>query len=682
MNRREFLYFLTTESGASYYIDNGVVKSTPAELKPLDHAPSGWKDKLINFSRNTTYYGVFRSFTIPMKFVKEGARILRERMFKQGIEDVVNLIILRLNKTSGKHEGFYKGEIDFAKFSSNKDFYQVNVLEGGFPKYLKAYETTMFEFPMTGNGIVNVKMDGLKLRKRINFRIYNSDITSDIHSLPCVMINEEGTSFGILPGDSNFVQGINVATNEDSWILNNVGDTAVEVKLEGFIQASLQSGGGNNVLHYYIKAKKDTGGEVIIYDHTGTVIGGGFPFDGIHNVNATITVNPGEKLFLISDVDGTSGLVQYGWGEITVTFTTKFKTTYIKAIKAKVLADLLLKKMATPDYTLISFLLDNSDIYLTCGDAIRGIEEAKIKTCWKDYYLSFNRRYCLGLGYNGFDVTIDKRKEYYKNVDVHDLGEINDAEFVLDEGLVFNKIKIGYANQNYDDVNGREEFNNTHEYKCPITRIIKELDLTAPYRADMYGIEFLRINLDGKTTTDNSGDNDVFMLVVEPDPDSVDGSFRLKRDTYDAVPTGLIDPESAFNVQLSVKRCFEAHGSWIRGCMWPYTGKKITFQTSPKNSLLRTVQNGKVIQENADVLIGDLEENYFVPILAKFETVVPKNLLAMMLSNSYGLFKFTYRGKVYKGWCIECKQKPAGDAAQDWVLLLSKDNDLNGLIHG
>jgi hypothetical protein len=676
---RQSLYFLTDETGATYYEDNGVVKKSATELKPLPNSPDGWKDKVVNYGRNTTYFGIFRSFTIPLKFIKSGAHILRQVLFQLGIEAIVSLVILRLNKTNGKYQSFYKGEIDFSKAQSNRDTFQVNVLEGGFPKYLKAYEGTTYEIPLEGDGVVDLKMDGLTLKKTVKYRTYEESIHDDAATVPFAVTSEEGTSFGIITGDSPSANavGFDNTTNNDRWIIKNVGDTTISCNLKGTLKfaTGTNSGGVYTPTFHFFLQNNNSVNYTLFYG----VVAENTDYEQPFEIDFPLAV--GERVFVIFNASSNDVPVGYEDSEFTLTFNTKFKQTTIKAIKPSKVAETLIKNMAGAGFTINSPLLDNCDIYLTCGDAIRGIAGAKLKTNWKDFFASYNRNLCIGMSYTDSEVQVKERAAYYQSGVIYDLGEVKNAVFSIEESLLFNSIKAGYANKDYDDVNGREEFNTTSEFKAPITRVNKVFDLTAPYRADMYGIEFIRINLEGKTTTDNSGDNDIFMIVVERDPVANDGTFRLKRDSTLTVD-GLIDPASAFNIQLSPKRIINAHGAWIRSMMWPYDGKFLTFQTTDKNSSLKTTKGLEVIEEKADIQIGKLTAPYMLPISVKLETIVPDDLLNIMDANSYGLFKFTYQGKEFKMWAEDCKQKSSDNASQEWKGILSADNDLNNLIYG
>src|SRR5688572_4912514 len=136
---KRWLYFLTDKTGQSYNLDRGVVVRSGVP-EPLENTPDGWQDKTVNFSRNTKYFGLWRSFSIPLKFVTEGKKILRYIFYTFGIEAICNLVILKLDPATWKHKDFYIGEVDFSKFTDESDYSTVNIMEGGLVKLLKAKE--------------------------------------------------------------------------------------------------------------------------------------------------------------------------------------------------------------------------------------------------------------------------------------------------------------------------------------------------------------------------------------------------------------------------------------------------------------------------------------------------------------------------------------------------------------
>jgi hypothetical protein len=79
-------------------------------------------------------------------------------------------------------------------------------------------------------------------------------------------------------------------------------------------------------------------------------------------------------------------------------------------------------------------------------------------------------------------------------------------------------VRVGYPEQNIEGVNGKYETNNTYVFSSPLTLDTpKELTLVCPYPSQPYAIEKLRMNFEGKTTTDNNSDNTVFLFNTQPD---------------------------------------------------------------------------------------------------------------------------------------------------------------------
>ena len=673
--KKKFLYFLTNASGLSYYVDNGVVL-TSAIPKPLEYAPDGWKDQVVNFTRNSTYFGVFRSFSIPLRFVKDGAFILRTRLWNEGIEDSISLIILRLNDATGQHELFYKGEIDLSKAQDSLQYFDVNVAEGGLIKFIKAFESTTFEIPVFGTNAIDVVMHGLELYRKYRYSIVDANasiLSQNDNTVGCVYVSDQGTSFNILTGGTG-LQGVTaeiVAAGEERWLFKNIGSSSVTFTISGKIDFEVR----DNAQHFNMFFQKNTLVKYFIVAD-GTDL---YPGNYSYPVNMDITLSAGESLYLNfhSEYIGSAAIdISFNQTELFFEIKTQYKETTIKALPVAYVGNQLIKKIAGEQYSLSSTLLETSGLYMTCGDAVRGLEGAKIKTTWKEFFNSMNRNLNAAFTIEGKVGYLVKKKDCFDTTVVYDLGEVKDAKFSLNETMLVNSLKIGYPNQTYDDVNGRDEFNNTSEFKTSITRIQNVLDLTAQYRADPYGIEFTRINLEGKTTTDNSSDNSVFLLDIVQEG----ATFVLNR-PVGMVITGVSNPNTIFNVRLSPKNLLNKHGDWIRGLLYKQEDQNLTFQTTEKNANLKTVLAGETVEEKADVLIGSLASPYITPFKVDCEVMVPESLFSIMASNSKATFIFTYNGIQLKGWPYKASQKPSGNQSQEWSLQLAYDNDLTQLIH-
>jgi hypothetical protein len=526
--KKNFLDILSDENGNTYFVENGVVKSN-AQINPLSNSPDGWRDHQIKVARNTTYFGLFRTFSLPLKFVKQAAQIIRNRIYKFGVEDIIYYYKLKLNSTTGKHSLMYKGELDL---TTNKDILtscQVVTVDGGVNKFLKANENVTYEIDLTGDGVVDVELETCKLEQNAFF-LKPGEQSSGTQNLNLTLISlNEKNSFNSKSQEFIQINSFSDLYNTDFYFNKTTSESTFtfdynlemytlgiyELRLYGFddsntkvVDELLQVGQVVSISVIFILLK--ISGTTIITTPIpkGTRLylclmrnnGGVTEFDSMFPMTFLDNPELDDKKYFIN--------VKYGFQKTN---------TICKAISAIELGNRLVKKMCGDNsYTLISSELFNSYIYITSGDSIRGFSDAKIKTSFKDFFTSFNRNLCLGLSTQDKSILIERREIFYdKSTMLYDLGEIKNAEIKPASDLFFKKIKIGYPDQNYEDLNGRKEFNNTLEFTSPLSKATKDLDLTAPYRADMYGITFAQINLEGKSTTDSSSDNSVFMLDVD-----------------------------------------------------------------------------------------------------------------------------------------------------------------------
>lgn len=111
----------------------------------LIHAPDGWDEQLVRWERSLKYWGMFRSFSIPLKFVKDGALALRTEFYTYGLKSQVNISIERQNKLTFAYEVAYSGMIDFGTWKDLDTYVEVTIIDGGLVKYLKDNEGTEYQ---------------------------------------------------------------------------------------------------------------------------------------------------------------------------------------------------------------------------------------------------------------------------------------------------------------------------------------------------------------------------------------------------------------------------------------------------------------------------------------------------------------------------------------------------------
>lgn len=565
MARKTFIPWLFSEAKKPLYVNkaNGhVLEGDSSGLKPdgspahLNHAPNGWKDVLVKFARNTKYLGLNRDMSVPMKFVADGAKILRNRMLLFGYECICYFALDKLDKSSfpPQYYPWYVSELDLTTYQQGKTDVSIQAMEGGLSKILKANEGITYPIPVsTDSEAINILLDGIPFTNKISYTIYeNQDIYGDFYYMGAGITGTEGSTQGLISQDSQYSGNVHPGTN---WFHRSV-DKTLNVRIKGYYGINVNVTG--RVSQYIKKSSpfQDIPTATTDYELYNTVHTAGDSFQVA--IDVTIPLAPSEFLHLRAfpnTVPSASNWYTITGGEFEITYEVTFNESNCKALRPYRVFEQLVDKMTDGKYGVQSSFLQTQeiiDVPLTCGPAIRDYfaTDTVIKTTLLEFFQSF-RKWGIGLGIlkdavNGDKVIIEKLDYFFnKSTTTLTLGEV--SEFVVEPAkeLFFNTIETGNKNQEYDKVNGRDEFNVTQLWKAPVERDTKKLDLVSVYRDDMYGIELLRIDLYKKDTTDNKGDNETFRINVESTEQTgnlsyYSGDFTTNSLGYIDIPVSLV----------------------------------------------------------------------------------------------------------------------------------------------
>lgn len=700
MQGKDFICFLFDENNNSYYAYGDTVL-TSASLKPLEFTPDGWKKIQLQNQRNQTYFAVDRSFSVPLEYLKDGAQILKYIYYNFGVEAKVYMAVCKQELYfDATHYGFYysllyRGEIDLANFKHDGVKVTVNIMEGGMVKLIKAYENTKYEIPVDVPEAVEVLMDGIELRQSTAFLLNNGNLPNDLgpHTIDLELLNTEAiaslgaTSQERIKSDNSPSALWNLGVR---FLTGGASDVAITLNwdFDVFVKLAPSPGAifGTRIVLQCIVLLDSSTRYLIPGIELGANIdskGGGDPlllYNRTHNFKGNLTfsapANARFILFMSATFNRDFTFFTYGNdGDFSISYTYTRHSTTIKALRPLYVFEQLISKITDGAYVPQSNHLQSiQDVVMSCGDAIRRIPGSVIKTSLRDFFTSYNSDFGLAMGMIGNTLRLEEKAFWVDYTDPIDLGEVSRMKVSPATDLLVNNIKAGSPNQEYDDVNGKQEFNTTQERSAPITRVAKELNLVSVYRKDCYGIEFTRINLDGKTTTDDKGDNDVFMIHIEDAPRG-DGYYHLDR-SLNAGATGLLTPSTVFNLYLTPARAIRRNGNYIRSLFYKLDAKYLKFQTTDKNSAV--VAGG--ITENADIQIASLDAPLFSCNYLEFETKVPYNLFDILNASPLKAFTGTWAGFTFVGIPDKISIQPGDNAAQTYKLLASPATDLTQLI--
>jgi len=525
--------------------DGNVVKVT--EPSALQYAPDGWRNMEIAFNTNEKYFNLARSFSLPLKFIKDGAEILRTMVRDgRGFEEELYILVMRWDRETGNYVQEYRGRLDFSKYKDDpRTGVTVNAIEGGVLQYLNSNEGTDYDIlcDETAPDIIKVNFTGITLENSNVFQ--QIDIGNTLifgvnnptnHIVPMVFVDHEGDSVGLVMGNPQYDHYGTTSLKDNTNYLLETSSRAVAVKIQG---------------NFYIKARssypvgldnQDTPGsyslKYVIYDEAASVLGTpvlidkfDYPQHGsaaILKIDLAVTVDPNSKLFVYGVLtpegpsDTVSSNIVFGDQELKVITTSVNDDSENYALRPLALLKAIVSKMTDGKFTAESkFFTQNANLVTSCGDAIRNtakgdghpIQNYLLTTSFADFFASYNAIYNLGIKIEDNVLWVEPKADLYGDEDqVLDIGEVKDLEIATADSYIANVVMCGYPDQDYDANSGKFEFNTEHSFSLPVTVVKKDYDITSKYRGDAFGIEFIRGGLTGLDNTDNDGDKQAFLV--------------------------------------------------------------------------------------------------------------------------------------------------------------------------
>lgn len=647
--------------------------------------PDKWEtNSKIGYKRDALYFGIIRTFGLPLEFVKDGATILRRAYYAYGVQAGVRIEVEQLNRTTLKYEPSFVGDIDFSKADDGEDRFAVTLMQSGASEKIKAYDNIKYEYPLFGEDVVNMILPGVVFDERADclfiptptgaFRfIPETSISSG--SFQSGFIESQNTIFQAV-GDTSFSEG-NPA--HDNWFIRATKDQAVTIQGEVKGNYALTTGGPG----FSVSIRDQTNAVVTTLYPAPSASGSGsyaFPID------VTIPMTAGQRLYFYFRTDGTGG------NRLTISEVTSFASFYnsvsdpsnCKGLKAASLFKRIINKISPgslSDSSLLSTAWEN--LIFTSGNGIREITEAKIQISLKQFFQTFQSIDDGGLGIENEVVRLELKSYFFRNAQIVNVGEVSKCNIKCAEQFMASGAKVGYNDGNTDKENGLLEYNSGQEWQWPITRLQDQKDWISEARADQYGIEKIRVDYNVKKTeapkksNDMSSDNDTFMIDCYLDGEVYRPILGASYQSVTGLPENVAD--AAYNLRLTPKKNLLRHGAYLRGVLDKMDSSYINFASAKKNAELKTVLDSIGVKENENILVASLADKYFIPHIAKISCKLPFGARIMFDTMPFGYIAFKWKGVTLKGFILEAAVDIARNAEQEFELLLTPDNNLLNL---
>lgn len=726
----KFKYYLLNASGDYYYIDsNGNVDTTSTKTE-LQDSPSNWHDFSVTFTRDMVYYGLLRSMSNRVIFTWDAAKILRSIYYADGqaysnayAMFVIEKRIDYANKWD--YYEFYRAEVDFSKDlrdSTDEDgrFFEVGLLRRSAYEAIQNNEGTKYNIPFASND-ATVLLDGILLDAL--YRYQTGDLTAS-GAVPVRPIGSSAQQGYIIPlgfysyetteyfrsfifAQSQTLETYLLSTtpNDANRFMASSVDFSADATITGTINVDCNSMELQMVVLFLEKdmAANTTASTTLFTSANLT----GSSNDVSFTVNPTFTFKKDNFSYFIeirfNRILGSSlldaGVIVKSFN-MDLNVREKLPETTPKTKRYGKLLEEILTNVGDGNYTFFSNYLSQSftDAQLntggnynnapyhtrvTTGNTLRGINGDTFKTTLRDCMQTGFAIWGLGLGIEGSVIRVEKISHFFQqNNVIYTFEEVNSISYEPATSLLYRHIKYGYNDYTYEKLNGKFEVNSLQEATADVGAVSEELDLISTYRADIYGIEFLRGDFVDKDTTDTDSDNGIFLLDCTETLSS--GSYTLRR-----YATGIFevkDTVNAYNVGLwPHKNLLRGHSAFLGGMISQNAARSrfVSFRSGEKNTAAYSNINGVEVEEQANVrpqypLDGYSIPKLFIPLFIKFQVAPPEGIIGLIENNPYGEIEVKdANGNSIYGFIYEFTLSAADEGVFDITLICSPRTDTN-----
>lgn len=539
-----------------------------------------WDEVEVNYARSN-YDGVMRSFTNKFEFAGDAFVLITDEYRKNYLQAQAKIVYYTRNNSWLWNERF-RCSLDFATLTYTTTTCEINAVDDSLASLIKAKKGTQYEYSVDrikdGKKLMydrigmksNIKWiwsDGLdeSLLDKIEIGEYDNVTTLSKfeftpYSMPVFISDSEISAKNIIEVYDVSKESYNGGEQNTikpflKWISDKSAVLKINIDLTNlFVEYESNTAPRN----YYLNIRHIDGSVETL----------GFANTTFGSIYVEASPKKGDELYLYM-AEGTNAYVYTiearGLPSINVSFYFIDEAVEVDVVKPVTLLNRLLQSMNGGMEGITGKIAASSDgrlenTVLAAADSVRGLGSAKLYTSYTKFctWMEAEFGYVPVVDDAEKKVTFVHRDSLFKEVEVKDLGdECTDFEFSVNESLIYARVRAGYDKQDYESVNGRDEWRFTSEYSTGVTLTDNALELISPYRADAYGIEFLAAKR-GEETTDDESDNDVFMIGVEEE-ESQYVPMRGGAYTVD----GVISTETMFNVMYSQRYMLEANARFL-----------------------------------------------------------------------------------------------------------------------
>ena len=632
-----------------------------------DHLKN-WEDVEISAKRKDLC-GVVRSFSNKFEFVKWAYDLLEAEYLSNYTKASAILVIGVLNDSWGYNEKF-RCKLDFSTYQSDGYTISINAIDDSVASIINANKSQVYDIPVSELKEDTLYYDRIKLLNKSTMYItpnFENELMPDYDRFMALRLQSRETLLPLAYGEiSTPVKGVMEVYDVGMDIpYDNAGKTGyfalclvdkIEINLRIRMVVDLLTTAVTSLHIRHMSAdNKLKSDKAILLSKDGSSA-------GVTSVDESLSyaMRDGDRLIdyilcvtsIGEDIDEIIKISRDY--DFYIDYSARNKPVNIDAFSPKKLLSSLLSRMGV---SLSGDIVSGSMPipWMMAAESVRGIKDAKVHTSFSKF-CDFAKA-LLGYDYEILDNSVRFRhmNDFFVN-ETKELDHVSNMELSVDESLIYSGVEIGFDKQDYDEINGRDEFHFKSSFSTGLDIKDNILSLISPYRADCYGLEFLANERD-EESKDTDSDNDIFIVHARKDGDRL---VLVREENGGAIyaVTGVLFPDTIFNASYSPRNMLLVNKERLGICT-----DYLSFTASDGNS---SISIGGV----SETLPISLPVNDRRIRIDKVSLETPG--LSPFPGNYRGKLSFSYAGRSYEGWVSEITEKIGKYQTASYSLILSK----------
>lgn len=632
-----------------------------------DHLKN-WEDVEISAKRKDIG-GVVRSFSNKFEFVKGAYDLLEAEYLSNYTKASAILVIGVLNDSWGYNEKF-RCKLDFSTYQSDGYTISINAIDDSVASIINANKSQVYDIPVSELKEDTLYYDRIKLLNKSTMYItpnFENELMPDYDRFMALRLQSRETLLPLAYGEiSTPVKGVMEVYDVGMDIpYDNAGKTGyfalclvdkIEINLRIRMVVDLLTTAVTSLHIRHMSAdNKLKSDKAILLSKDGSSA-------GVTSVDESLSyaMRDGDRLIAYilcvtsigEDIDEIIKISRDY--DFYIDYSARNKPVNIDAFSPKKLLSSLLSRMGV---SLSGDIVSGSMPipWMMAAESVRGIKDAKVHTSFSKF-CDFAKA-LLGYDYEILDNSVRFRhmNDFFVN-ETKELDHVSNMELSVDESLIYSGVEIGFDKQDYDEINGRDEFHFKSSFSTGLDIKDNILSLISPYRADCYGLEFLANERD-EESKDTDSDNDIFIVHARKDGDRL---VLVREENGGAIYAvmGVLFPDTIFNASYSPRNMILVNKERLGICT---------------DYLSFTASDG-----NSSISIGGVSETLPIPLpvndrrirIDKVSLETPG--LSPFPGNYRGKLSFSYAGRSYEGWVSEITEKIGKYQTASYSLILSK----------